>query len=155
MTTLRSMSHKTRGRAFWIPVFAGMTLLSFGFFAQVDAAESSKVDPVLCRALTQHTPRADVAYQGGVDVYGKPVIPADLPDQPQVKLPDQIKIPLTFNLAKLLNLDTSVYPYNRLGESTEAQLGELIVEGSSVLLNGKPISDAQQERLAVLCLKVK
>lgn len=32
----------------------------------------------MCLFLDQHTPRADVAYQPGVDVHGKAVVPADL-----------------------------------------------------------------------------
>lgn len=117
------------------------------------AANTPAVDPSLCRALVKHTPDADVAYQPGVDVNGKPVAPADLPGQPQMKLPDKIQIPLTLNLAKTLNLNTSSYPYNQLGTGTEAQLGMLTVEGDRVTFNGQPISDDQQDRLAVLCMQ--
>lgn len=118
-----------------------------------NAAHEAAVDPALCRALIKHVPDADVAYQPGVDVHGNPVAPADLPGAPQMQLPDQIKIPLTLNLAKTLNLNTSAYPYRQLGTGTEAQLGTLTVEGDHVLFNGQPISDAQQDKLSVLCLQ--
>ncbi len=117
------------------------------------ALASPVVDPVLCRALTKHVPQADVAYQSGVDVYGKPVAPADLPDSPRMTLPDTIKIPLTLNLVKMLNLNTAVYPYTQIGVGTEAALGVLTVEGDKVLLNDQPLSDVQQDKLAVLCLQ--
>lgn len=119
------------------------------------AAETAAVDPALCQALVKHTPSADATYQPGVDVNGKPVAPADLPGAPQMKLPDRLEIPLTLSLAKVLNLNTSQYPYNQLGTGTEAQLGLLTVEGDRVLFNGKPISDTQQDNLAVLCMKAK
>jgi hypothetical protein len=130
-----------------------MTLFLCGFSAH--AAASSAVDPVLCGALVKNTPNAGVAYQPGVDVNGNAVAPADLPGQPQMKLPDQIKIPLTLNLAKVLNLNTSAYPYSQLGAGTEAQLGMLTVEGGRVLFNGQPISDTQQDKLTTLCSEKK
>jgi hypothetical protein len=117
------------------------------------SVRAEKLDPGLCRALVKHTPDADVAYQPGVDVHGNAVAPADLPNQPQMQLPQQIKIPLTLNLAKSLNLNTTSYPYNQLGAGTEAHLGDLTVDGDKVLFNGQPISDTQQDRLAVLCLQ--
>jgi hypothetical protein len=116
-------------------------------------AKTPKVDPALCQALVKHTPSADTAYQPGVDANGNPVAPADLPGAPQMKLPDKIDIPLTLSLAKVLNLNTSQYPYNQLGTGTEAWIGTLTVEGDSVLFNGKPLSDEQQNNLAVLCMK--
>ena len=69
-----------------------------------------------------------------------------------MKLPDHIEIPLTLNLAKVLNLNTATYPANQLGRGTEAKLGVLTVDGDKVSFNGQPISDAQQDRLAVLCM---
>jgi hypothetical protein len=70
-------------------------------------------------------------------------------------LPSKIDIPLTVNLAKVLNLNTNTYPYNQLGSGTEAWIGTLSVEGDKVLFNGKPLSDDQQDNLAVLCMKQK
>ncbi len=128
-----------------------MTVLFGVIVSSANAATS--VDPAFCRALTKHTPNADVAYQPGVDVHGKSVVSADVEGSPAMKLPDQIKIPLTVNLAKTLNLNTATYPANQLGSGTEAQLGVLEVEGDRVSFNGQPLSDTQQDRLAVLCMK--
>ncbi|MDX2027954.1 MAG: hypothetical protein SFW62_04910 [Alphaproteobacteria bacterium] len=120
----------------------------------VHAAESAEpVDPALCRGLVKHVPDADVAYQPGVDVNGKPVAPADLPGSNTIQLPTTLTIPLTVSLAKVLNLNTSQYPYNQLGPGTEVQLGELTVTGDKVMYNGQPLSAAQQDNLAVLCMK--
>ena len=117
------------------------------------ADASPTVDLALCNALVKHKPSADVEYQPGVDVRGNPVAPADLAGSPQIKLPDKIQIPLTLSLVKVLNLNTSQYPYNQFGPGTEAQLGSLEVEGDKVTFNGQPLSDEQQSNLAVLCMK--
>ena len=117
------------------------------------SVSSAPVDPAICRALVKHTPDADVNYQPGVDVHGKPVAPADLPGAPQMQMPQTFTIPLTISLAKVLNLNTSQPPFSQLGPSTEATLGTLTVTGDKVLFNGQPISDTQQDNLAVLCMK--
>ncbi len=105
-------------------------------------AESKKpsVDPALCTAL--------IDYKPGVDAYGKPVKPADLPSEYSLDLPKTFKIPLTLDLKKALGLDSS---YDKLGAGTEIQLGEFTVEGDKVLFNGKTVTDEQQERMDVLC----
>ena len=128
-------------------------LVSTPAFAADKVADKVTVDPALCRALTKHVPDADVAYQPGVDVHGKKVAQADLDGGTQMALPDKINIPLTVSLAKVLNLDTAQYPYSQLGQGTEAQLGTITVEGQHVLFNGKPITDEQQDNLAVLCMQ--
>ncbi len=128
-------------------------MLVFCFAQPVHATASATATPAFCNALVKHTPDADLAYQSGVDAEGNSVTPADLPGAPQMKIPDKINIPLTLNLAKALNLNTSSYPYNQLGQGTEAQLGMLTVDGDKVLFNGQPISDEQQDKLAVLCLQ--
>ena len=118
-------------------------------------AAAPTVDPALCRAWVKHVPDADVEYQPGVDVRGKPVTSADLPASSRIKVPDQFQIPLTLNLAKALDLNVSSYPYAQLGSGTEASLGKLTIEGDRVLFNNQPLSDAQQDKLAVLCLQQK
>jgi len=144
-----------------IPAQAGIPFGSFLLTAllvlvtSVAHADTPKIDPKLCNALVKNTPDADVAYQPGVDVHGNAVAPADLPGSPQMKLPQQIKIPLTINMAKAANLDTSTYPFNQLGQGTEATLGMLVVEGDRVTFNGQPLSDTQQYNLAVLCMQPK
>ena len=121
---------------------------------EAPAPADGKMDPRVCQALVKHTPSADTAYQpGGVDVNGNSVAPADLPGSPQMKLPDKIQIPLTFSLAKVLNLNTSQFPNSVLGPGTEGNLGTLTVEGDNVSFNGQPLTDAQQDNLAVLCMK--
>lgn len=110
------------------------------------------LDPAFCRALVKHTPAADVAYQSGVDARGKPVVPADLDGQPRLDLPEEIVLPITADMFKLLGLDQSKFPFQAM-QRNDIYLGTLTVRGEQLFWNGKPLSDAQQDNLAVLCLK--
>ena len=129
-------------------LFASLALLA----APQAWAQQGGVSPDLCRALVMAPPDASVDYAPGVDFHGNPVTPADLPDSPKMAVPDTIRIPLTLNLAKALNMNPRAYPANQLGSGTEVPLGTLTVEGGHVLLDGKPLTADQQERLAILCI---
>jgi len=148
----------------WTPASAGVVLL-FVFLSSAlcclssgnahDAVEDEvkPLNPELCDALVKHTPAPDVNYQPGVDVDGNPVAPADLPGQPQIKMPEKFDIPITVSLSKALNLSTSGYPGSVLGEGTETTLGTFTVDGDKVSFNGQPLTDQQQDNLAVLCMR--
>ena len=110
------------------------------------------IDTSFCQQLVKHTPDADVAYRAGEDVHGRPVVPADLPNTYDSLIPQTITIPLTAKLAQFLALDPASFPFHTLGQS-DINLGTLSVRESKVFLNGKPLSDAQQDNLAVLCMK--
>lgn len=111
-----------------------------------------EIAPAFCQALVKHVPDPDVDYRPGVDVNGKPVTPADLPDTNTFQIQQPITIPLTADLFKFLNLPTTSFPYNTMTR-TDIQLGTLTIDGDKVLYNGQPLTSEQQENLAVLCLK--
>lgn len=110
------------------------------------------IDTRFCQALVKHVPDADVAYQPGVDVHGKPVAPADLDSGYNIALPEEISIPLSVDLMSFLKMDTSALPASAM-KRNDIPLGTLTVRGDKVLFNGKPLTDEQQDNLAVLCLK--
>jgi len=139
----------------WILTCVGMTLLGILFSVNACAAEPKKIDAALCRQVTKHTPSADVAYQPGVDVNGNAVAPADLAGMPQIQMPTKSEIPITVNLAKVLNLNTNQYPNNVQGAGTESWIGTFTVDGDKTYFNGQPLTDAQQDNLAVLCVGQK
>ena len=136
-------------------ILARSSLASWGEFLLLlllclainNQAHAQTIDQRLCQALIKHTPNADVTYQPGVDVHGKAVAPADLSGSNTFKLQDSFEIPLTVNLADRLKLRT-----NRLGSNSEISIGTLTVTGDKVLYNGQPLSDEQQDNLAVMCL---
>ena len=98
-------------------VAASLVVLLISATASLAFASESSVDPVLCKALTKHTPSADVAYQPGVDVHGKKVVPADLADQSAMEIPQRFDIPLTASMFKLLNLSTTNFPFNSMNRN--------------------------------------
>ena len=57
--------------------------------------------PKECLTLKEHKPAMGVIYQPGVDVRGKPVVPADM-NAPVINVPDVMTIPLSVDLAKRL-----------------------------------------------------
>lgn len=116
---------------FWIPAFAGMLLVVEGALAQVVVEDT----PPECRLLTEHAPQSDVTYQGGFDVNGKAVVPADLNAAP-VPVPDKIIVPLTIDLAQRLQNN------NVQGLNMDATLGFLEFERNGrVLYNGRDLTN--------------
>lgn len=133
----------------WLPAAAGMAVLCFTVVAH---AETVTITTQACQALTRHVPAADVAYQAGVDVYGKAVASADLNGARPVKLPDVLTIELTPEIEKWLpQARINQYPYDRL-KTSRLNLGAITIEGNRVAYNGLPLSDDQQENLAVVCM---
>jgi hypothetical protein len=105
-----------------------------------------------CQALTKHRPLPNVKYQAGVDSQGKQVAPADRREK--MKLQDPV-IELQTDLSTILTkMDATKTPFKEVGGS-EVKLGTLTLQHGKVFYNGKPLSGAEQERLAVLCLKPK
>jgi hypothetical protein len=63
--------------------------------------------PPECRYFTEHKPAPDVAYQPGMGVHGKPVVPADLNAAPMGLEKQNIVIPLTVDFAERLNIQSA------------------------------------------------
>ncbi len=121
-------------------------------FAMPVCALEVTVDPRFCHALVKHTPDADVAYQPGVDARGKRVVPADVPNGYEDIIPKEITIPLTADLMSVLDKTSKSAPFKHMGRN-DIQLGTLTVREDKVYLNDKPLTDSEQDNLAVLCLK--
>lgn len=113
------------------------------------AAQTAIVSLAECRYLTRHVPAADVAYQAGVDVYGRKVAPADLDATPGIQAPREPEIWLTAPLAKFLAPGT--LPEHLTG--SEVQLGRLQVDTGSGLVryDGRPLSDPETAGLVAVC----
>ncbi len=99
--------------------------------------------PPECRMLPEHKAQADVAYQPGVDVNGKAVVPADINAAP-IAVPERIVMPLTIQMAQLLQNN------NVQGLNLESTLGFLEIEQ-----NGRVTYDGQDitSQVYVLCDK--
>lgn len=126
-----------------------MRSLVFAAFAvlAVDPVLAEGIDPALCRQLPRHQPAPGVAYTPGVDVHGKPVVPADLPGRNTRRL--SFEMPVTLDLAKQLGF---AVPSNAPGSM---QVGKLTIEDGKVLFNGQPLSGRSEAELATVCGKAK
>jgi hypothetical protein len=121
--------------------------LAAAILATPAVAQKVEVTDRDCSQLVAATPRPDVNYQPGVDVYGRSVAPADLNPQTQFQPPQNF----TFDA----NIDLKKY-----GISSNSPLllpsmsvGKISVEdgGRRVYFNGQPLGDTDQRALADLC----
>ena len=118
-------------------IFLVVLLLAAPAFAQ-------ETVPPECRILEQHKPSASVNYQPGVDVHGKPVVPADINAAPPMGVDGQqtIVIPLSIDMAERLQ------GQNIEGLDMTSTLGFIeIAPGGRVTYNGRDLTPQVQ----VLC----
>ena len=101
-----------------------------------------------CARLVRHVPAPDVAYRPGVDVYGRPVVPADL-DSPEVSIPDTVLILITLDLQERFGI-----PANSVLFEGNAGIGVVAVEGDRVTFNGRELTDPEARALAAACQRI-
>ena len=99
-----------------------------------------------CDYITAHRPAPDVAYRPGVDVHGKPVVPADLPGNPNA-VPPQIEIYVKVPPA-------SLPPGVRAQlQNSDVYASRVSVDllSNRVLVNGEPLQDPALQAIAQEC----
>ena len=99
-----------------------------------------------CQRLVNHEPAPDVAYQPGVDVHGRPVVPADLGGGQQIQLPDVIYIPI-----EVLIQDKYGIPANSVLYDATALVGVVSVRGNQVYFEDQPLTDPEIVALEQAC----
>lgn len=94
----------------------------------------------LCALMPAHKPSAGVEYQPGVDVYGRPVAPADMNAPATQMVPDVVRVPLTIDLAQRFG---GALP---TGTQLETQMGMIeIHRNGRVTYNGHDLTTAAQK----------
>jgi hypothetical protein len=111
------------------------------------ARERPVIDLSLCQRLTRHVPAADVEYRPGVDVNGRPVVPADLPGTAGAQPPIPIDLPLSVDLARRMGIALPSVPF--LPDDVTSVW--LSVVGERLYLNGQPIDPGAEDRLYAYC----
>ncbi len=117
-----------------------LAILALTVFASPAYAKDALEDNALCKLRAKHVAASDVAFKPGVDVKGNPVTPADINAAPPM-VPDIIRIPMTIDLAKHLDI---------VPKGVELKAGAGMVEifkNGDVAYNGVDISD----QTAALC----
>lgn len=134
--------------------------LAFVWFAPAALAQAVSSQPLRititktdCSRLVRHTPSADVAYQAGRDVKGRPVAGADLPGSGAAAMPnlvpDVLEIPLSIK-----PMSGAGYASHGLGDS-QVGIGTVKYDMAkgTFTLNGQPMGDPDQQALAEACAK--
>ncbi len=109
-----------------------------------------------CQRLVRHLPAADVAYQPGVDVRGRPVAPADLGAAepgaaPPLALPQAVIIPIEVDL-----FDRFGIPAGGVNFEADAFIGEVTVDLATgeAFFNGQPLQSEAEAELAARCQRI-
>lgn len=98
-----------------------------------------------CEYLMRHRPAPDVAYKPGVDVRGKPVVPADRGGLPPLHLPDNYTFVVSRTIAGLPG-----------GVEVEMAIGEIEydIDSGRMTFNGQPLTDPMADELVAHCQAV-
>ncbi len=102
-----------------------------------------------CARLVAHVPGPDVAYQPGVDVYGREVAPADLGGAPRIELPETILIDIEIDLQARFGIPVDPTLYD-----PDAEVGEVLYKDGRFTFNGQPLQDEAQAELAARCQEI-
>ncbi len=109
------------------------------------------ITKVACRYLARHQMVANAEYEPDVDVEGRSVVPADLPDmEDRLKLPETITAEIAPALAHWL--PNQEVPYESL-KLSRVNLGTISVTGGVLTFNGQPLGSSRQSDLLALCLE--
>jgi len=123
---------------------------SIGFTARAETVKLSTGD---CSKLVQHVPADDVTYKPGVDVRGRPVVPADLGGGGTITIPEEIDIQIGIDLADRLALREARGTRPVLPFEGKAALGTLTIKGNDAFWNGTRIAPQDEALLAEACRK--
>ncbi len=119
--------------------------LLFVWIIPAFAEDSVTVSERDCHRLIRHQPRADVAHTPGVDVRGRPVVPADLGGGSPIRLPEVITIDIGFELDEKYGLGGG-------GKySGSSKIGSVTVRNGDVFYDGHRLDDADQAAVATAC----
>ncbi len=102
-----------------------------------------------CAQLIEHVPAPDVAYQPGVDAYGRAVAPADLNAGAQIQVPETLRIPIEIDL-----LDRFGIPANPALYESDIPIGEVVYRNGRLTFEGQPLQDEAAAELSRHCQKI-
>lgn len=100
-----------------------------------------------CRLAIEHAAAADVDFEPGVDVHGRPVVPADI-ERSGIALPDIVSVFVSAEVRDAFELgdDSPLLSF-------DAGIGivEYDLSSGRLLFNGVPLSERDEQALAALC----
>lgn len=122
-------------------------------------AQTLRVDQSVCRQLVTYEKPAGVDYQAGFDARGNKVVPADMNAAPVFDFEKEIRIKLTNQTAKIFGLKLPEVTVKKQDGSVEKlpmvdpemEIGYVTLKKGQPYLNGKPLQNAANRALYVLC----
>ena len=136
-----------------VPLFLAAILAA----SQARAHEEEKAVVTITRAdcarLVEHVPSPDVAYQPGVDAYGREVAPADLPGGPngsaQLQVPETLRISIDIDLQDRFGI-----PANPALYDAGLSIGEVVYRDGRLTFEGQPLQDEAAAELTRRCQEI-
>lgn len=126
-------------------LFAAMSLFaSLTLTVSADARDILRAKPSFCRDVAVTT--NDATYVPGVDAYGRPVAPADLPDSGRYVLPEELTIPLTIDIAERLELEERIP-----GLEGQIPIGTVTLRNNQVFFNEEPVDGLNRADIVAIC----
>ena len=131
-----------------VPLFVAALLAAVPARAHEEQAEViiTRAD---CARLVEHVPAPDVAYQPGVDAYGRAVAPADLNSGAQIQAPEILRIPIEIDL-----FDRFGIPANPALYESDIPIGEVVYRNGRLSFNGRPLQGDAAAELSRRCQEV-
>lgn len=131
--------------------FSGISAVLLALFT---APKPSTAEPLTveiseasCARLVAHQADDDVTFRSGIDVRGRPVVPADADGAPSLTLPERYRIRIEVDSADRFDVPADADSYDadiRVGEAEVLQDGR-------VLFNGQPLQSDEAFELSRLC----
>ena len=100
-----------------------------------------------CAHLVRHAPAPDVAYQPGIDVRGRRVVPAEVEGGVTLDLPEAFAIPINVDLQKRLGIPADPAQF----QTRDFTVGTVTWKNGQGYFNGQPLQSEEATRLAALC----
>ena len=105
-----------------------------------------------CRQIVTHVPADDVAYAPGVDVNGRPVVPADSGGGYDIFAPEEVNIDIRLDLAERLGLGGAAFDSGASALlSGEGVVGRVTVRGNDIYWNDNKLARDSHAALSSAC----
>ncbi len=129
-----------------VPLFLAALLA----VSQARAHEEGKAEVTISRAdcarLVDHVPAPGVAYQPGVDAYGREVAGAELNSGVEIQAPETLHIPIEIDLQERFGIPANPDLYD-----ADVPLGEVVYRDGRLSFNGQPLQDEAAAELTRRC----
>ncbi len=132
-----------------VPLFLAALLATTQARAHVEKKAEVTITRADCAQLVEHLPSPDVAYQPGVDAYGRAVVPADLNGGAQIQAPETLHIPIEIDL-----LDRFGIPANPALYNADVPIGEVVYRNGRLTFEGQPLQNDAAAELSRRCQKI-